>query len=209
MRAKRESVKDVRALERSNARTLALVLLSGGMDSAAALWWAKARYRVVTLAFRVPGTPAAERRAARAVSKLGGAAEHREVALPFLTNHVPGRPEGYLPQRNLVYYAVAGSVAEQVGASVIVGGHLATDGEDFPDARREYFERIEAMTGIRVELPFIGKAKRDVVRFGLRAGVPFDKTWSCYEDGARPCRTCVSCREREASLGPASDRSQR
>ncbi len=178
----------------------ALVLLSGGMDSAAALWWAKARYRVVTLAFRVPNTPAGERRAARVVSKLAGAVGHRDVELPFLTNHVPGRPDGYLPQRNLVYYSVAASIAEQVGATVIVGGHLATDSEDFPDARREYFERIEAMTGIRVELPFIRKTKRDVVRFGLRAGVPFDKTWSCFREGRRPCGECSSCRERADSL---------
>ena len=155
------------------------------MDSAAALWWARERYRVVTLAFRVPGTPARERRA----------------ELPFLTNHVAGKPDGYLPQRNLVYYAVAGSLAEQVGASVIVAGHLATDGQDFPDARPGYFRRIGKMTGIAVVLPFIGKTKRDVIRYGLRRGVPFDKTWSCYRDGRTPCRECVSCRERSEALG--------
>jgi 7-cyano-7-deazaguanine synthase len=180
----------------------ALVLLSGGMDSAAALWWARERYRdVMTLAFVVPSTPAGERRAAKALSKAAGAAEHREVELPFLTNHVKGKPDGYLPQRNLIYYAIAGSLAEQMGAVAIVGGHLATDAEDFPDARAEYFERVEAMTGIRVVLPFIRKRKADVVRYGLRRGVPFDKTWSCYRNGSRPCGACVSCLERAAAIG--------
>ncbi len=182
-------------------RRKAIVLLSGGMDSAAALWWARGRYEVITLAFVTPATPAGERKAARALSKAAGAAEHREITLPFLTNHVAGKPDGYLPQRNLIYYAVAGSLAEQLGAVAIVGGHLATDAEDFPDARREYFARIESMTGLRVALPFIEKTKTDVVRYGLRRGVPFDKTWSCYRNGRRPCGECVSCRERATALG--------
>jgi 7-cyano-7-deazaguanine synthase len=184
-------------------RATALVLLSGGMDSAAALWWARERYRVITLAFVTRATPAGERRAARRLSKAAGAAEHREIGLPFLANHVAGMPDGYLPQRNLVFYAVAASVAEQAGAEALVGGHLKTDSEDFPDARREYFERIEGMTGIQVVLPFIGKTKRQVVRYGLRRGVPFDMTWSCYRDGRRPCGACASCRERADGLGGA------
>lgn len=178
----------------------ALVLLSGGMDSAAALWWARERYRVVTLSFLVPGAAAGERRAARALSRAAGAAAHHEVQLGFLVNHRPGHPAGYLPKRNLVYYAIAGSIAEQAGAVALVGGHLATDGGDFPDARPAYFARIRRMLGLPLKLPFLDKTKRDVVKYGLSKGVPFGLSWSCFRDGTKPCGRCASCREREEAF---------
>lgn len=191
----------------SGAETsLALVLLSGGMDSAAALWWAVERHRVVTLAFEPPGTPAAEREASRALARAARVTDHREIPLPWLRGGDDGRhPPGYLPRRNLVYYAVAGSIAEQLGAAAIVGGHLATDGIDFPDARTAYFRDLEALVGIPIVLPFIDMTKPEVVRWGRERGVPFELSWSCYRDLPRPCGECVSCRERAEALVSQGD----
>ena len=76
---------------------------------------------------------------ALACAKAAGAAGHREIRLDFLANHRPGHPAGYLPKRNLVYYSVAAAVAEDCGADLLVGGHLATDGRGFPDAAPGYF----------------------------------------------------------------------
>ncbi len=178
----------------------ALVLLSGGMDSAAALWWARDRWPCRTLTFVVPSGPAAERRAARRLSRAAGARSHREIELPFLAWTGRGRPAGYLPARNLVYLAAAASLAEQLGCDRVVAGQLATDGEDFPDARASWFRAAARVAGIRLELPFIRLRKADVVRRGRALGVPFELTWSCYRDGSRPCGRCPSCREREEAL---------
>lgn len=174
----------------------AVVLVSGGIDSAVALWWARERYAAVALSFDGAGRPRGEVRACREVVRRAGV-PHLRVPAPFLWP----RPSGYVPGRNLVYHGVALSLAEELGAGAVVAGHNRTDAEVFRDARPEFFRRLEKLDGgRRILLPFARLTDAEVIARGLAAGVPLGLTWSCYRDGARPCRRCSACRGRLESF---------
>lgn len=209
--------------------TRALVLLSGGLDSAVALAWAhREGWDVEPLTFDYHARPRREREAAFAVARAVGARPARVVPLPFLreVGDVPvaerlnpalgDAPDGYVPARNLVFYALASHFAEIAGARAIVGGHIGTDAERFGDASGAFFEGLSALNRrglwtarrapIDIVLPLKGMAKREVVSLAVELGVPLGDTWSCYVDGASPCASCPSCVERErafAALGVA------
>lgn len=189
----------------------AVVLFSGGMDSTAALWWARDRgHAVVTLAFNHPGRPRREREAARALARAAEVERHVEVEASFLVEPPGGAPPGYLPRRNLVYYAIAASVAEQVDARILVGGHLRHDEQGYPDAAPSYFDALNGVLrsgalpggrgGCEIVLPFIEMTKMELALIGRRRGVPFERTWSCFRDGEAPCGRCLSCVDRYRSF---------
>jgi len=170
----------------------AVVLVSGGIDSAVALDWARERYRAIAVSFQVAGRPRGEIRACAAIVKRAGVG-HVPVAVPFLRP----RPSGYAPARNLVFHSIALAIAEDRGAAAVVAGHNASDAAWFSDARPDYFRRIERLgKGIRIVLPFAKMSDAQVIAMGMKRGVPLELTWSCYRDGARPCRRCSACRGR-------------
>jgi 7-cyano-7-deazaguanine synthase len=174
----------------------ALVLVSGGIDSAAALAWARGRWRVTALSFDVVGRPRGEARACAALVRWAGVPLLR-VRLPFLRP----RASGYAPARNLVYHGIALSVAEELGAEAVVAGHNASDAAAFADARPGFFRRLERLNGgPRIVLPFARLSDAQVLALGQRRGVPMHLTWSCYRDGRRPCRRCAACRGRLESF---------
>ncbi len=211
----------------------ALVLFSGGIDSAVALWWARERgHRVIALTFDYYRRPPGEVRAMKALLEASGLEDPISVPLPFLremddlrgpalTNpDLQNAPDAYLPARNLVFYAMAAHYAEPIGARWIVGGHNGADGETFPDATRPFFDHVNAALGmglltyetspVEVVLPLLGRTKTDVVRLGMELGVPLDLTWSCWWDRPEPCGECESCVERqqaftEAGYAPGSE----
>lgn len=189
----------------------ALVVFSGGMDSAAALWWAKRKgWELWTLGFLFPARPKGEIAAARRLAARAGVARQIDVPLDFLVEiEGPGYPAGYLPKRNLVYYAIAASVAERAGARWIVGGHLRTDFQGYPDASEDYFRRLQDLLDrarVRgrtppcgIVLPLIEYTKMELILVGREWGVPFAETWSCFADGPAPCGRCFSCVDRRRS----------
>jgi 7-cyano-7-deazaguanine synthase len=133
----------------------------------------------------------------------------QELANPSLAH----APEGYIPLRNLLFYSLAAYHAEILGARYIVGGHTRSDCESFPDAGKAFWEQLNQILKItiwsytqvqtEVVLPLIDMDKVDVVRLGLKLGVPFELTWSCYHDADRPCGTCESCIERAQAFTAA------
>ncbi|HLF93301.1 MAG TPA: 7-cyano-7-deazaguanine synthase [Planctomycetota bacterium] len=174
----------------------ALVLVSGGIDSAAALWWARERYRATALSFDGAERPRGEVRACAAIARRAGVPLLR-VSAPYLRQ----QPSGYIPARNLVIHSIALSVAETRGASVVVAGHNRSDAKVFEDARAAFFRRLERLNGgVSIVLPFAGKSDAEVIALARRRGVPLELTWSCYRDGARPCRRCSACRGRIESF---------
>ena len=201
----------------------AIVLLSGGVDSAVTLWWARSQgYDVHPLTFDYFGRPKREHTAIDALVKAAGVPTVRSVPLPFLKEvddlrpeglgnpALEASPEGYIPARNLIFYSLAAYFAELEGIRYLIGGHNGTDPEAFPDAGPRFFNSLNRVfrlslwssetTPVRILVPLSGKSKEAVLRMGQELGVPFELTWSCYWDRDTPCGTCISCRERRDSF---------
>ena len=114
----------------------------------------------------------------------------------------------YVPFRNGLMLAVATSIAYSQGFNKIVYGahHDDAAGNAYPDCSPEFYESMNKAiyegTSHKVELyaPFIKLTKADIVREGLEIGVPYEKTWSCYEGGELPCGICGTCRDRIAAF---------
>ena len=114
----------------------------------------------------------------------------------------------YVPFRNGLFLSSAASVALSNGCSVIYYGAHADDaaGNAYPDCSQEFNDAINTAIflgsgkQLRVEAPFVGKTKADVVAEGLRLKAPYHLTWSCYEGGERPCGLCGTCRDRAAAF---------
>ncbi len=204
----------------------AIVLLSGGLDSAVALYWARAQDWIVsTVEFDYFGRPERERRACLDLCRRARISNRIVVPVPFLrevvdvpeselgNSSLARAPEGYIPSRNLIFYALSAYHAEILGARYIVGGHNQTDYESFPDAGKEFWRQLNRIMRIgmwshaevqtEVTLPLIEMEKIEVLRLGAKLGVPFQSTWSCYSDGDQPCGACESCRERSQAFAAA------
>lgn len=201
----------------------AVVLLSGGLDSATALYWAKREgYRpyCLTVAYRQR-----HQRELESATKIalhlelkhriipcelpwgGSALLEGEIELPkgrSLDQMRAGIPVTYVPARNILFLSFALSWAETIGAEAIVIGANQLDWSGYPDCREEFFKAYEEVvqkgtkTGIegkaiRVLAPLLHMTKAEIVRLGGELGVPFHWTWSCYEGRKVPCGECDSC----------------
>jgi 7-cyano-7-deazaguanine synthase len=204
----------------------AVVLLSGGMDSATCLAIARrACPRVAALTVIYGQRHAREVRSARALARHYRLNDHAVVEVPLgrlvrsaLTDRrrrLPsagpraGRiPSTYVPARNTVLLALALGYAESHGLDRIYLGANAIDYSGYPDCRPAFlraFERaarlgtrvgVEGRSRFRVVAPLLTLSKAQIVRKGEQLGVPWALTWSCYEGGRRPCGSCDSCRLR-------------
>ncbi len=129
----------------------------------------------------------------------------------------PGRgevPVTYVPFRNAHLVAIAVSWAEVIGARNVYIGAVEADSSGYPDCRPAFYEAMnEAIrrgtrdgSGITVKAPFIELKKKDIVLLGKSLGVPFEKSWSCYRDGAKACGRCDSCALRLRAFAEAGVR---
>lgn len=210
----------------------AVVLLSGGLDSATVLALAVAAgWRCHALSIDYGQRHRAELAAAARVAKALGACEHRVARVELgvfggsaLTDpgiavpHAPseGIPVTYVPARNTVFLALALAHAEVVAADAIFTGANAVDYSGYPDCRPEFiaaFERLanlatkRAIEGhpITIEAPIVRMTKADIVRRGHALGVDYAPTVSCYEADAegRACGSCDACRLRREGFRAA------
>lgn len=210
----------------------AVVLVSGGLDSATVLAMAKEQgYSCYALSMDYGQRHRIELDRARKVALANGAAEHRVVRIDIgnfggsaLTDQelaVPTEesneiPITYVPARNTVFLSVALGWAEVLGAQAIFIGANAVDYSGYPDCRPEYIAAFQAManlatkTGvngetIRIEAPIINLTKSEIIKAGLSLGVDYSNTISCYNprtDG-KVCGECDSCRIRAAGFATA------
>jgi len=203
----------------------AVVLLSGGMDSATALAIARQRgTECYTLAFDYGQRHRAELVAARRVAAALGSARHLELTLPIgalggsaLTDPaiaVPERPSlgipvTYVPARNTVFLSLALAWSEVLDAQSIVVGVNHIDYSGYPDCRPEFiaaFERLAQLAtkqgiegrGITIDAPLVQLSKAQIVLRGMDLGVDFSLTVSCYQadEEGRACGRCDACRLR-------------
>lgn len=211
----------------------AVVLLSGGLDSATTLAWAcNEGYACHALSVDYGQRHAAELGAARAIAATLGATEHRVLKLDLaqfggsaLTDAaiaVPkdgatgGIPVTYVPARNTIFLSLALAWAEVLGARHIFIGANAVDYSGYPDCRPEYLRAFEAMAnlatragiegrGIEIQGPLVDLPKADIIRLAARLGVDLAQTLSCYAPDAqgRACGACDACRIRRAGFAAA------
>ncbi len=209
-----------------NAATPAVVLVSGGLDSATCLAIARAAgHECHALSFSYGQRHSAELAAADRVSRRLGARQHRVMnidlaafggsALTDATIAVPetptdGIPVTYVPARNTVFLSLALAWAEVLEARDIYIGVNAVDYSGYPDCRPEFvaaFEHlanlatragVEGTAPVRIRTPLISLSKAEIIRRGTELGVAFEDTVSCYQADAdgRACGRCDSCRLR-------------
>lgn len=228
----------------SNQPTMkkAVVLVSGGMDSAVVIAIARAQgYDVHALSVRYGQRHTSELDAADRVSRKLGAVEHKTVNVDLrsiggsaLTDEaisVPtdadGHPVGhaaakdaipvtYVPARNTIMLSVALGWAEVLGAADIFCGVNAVDYSGYPDCRPEFIAAFQSLAnlatkagvegaGLRVHAPLQFMSKADIVREGIRLGVDFADTVSCYQadEQGRACGHCDACRLRAEGFAAA------
>jgi 7-cyano-7-deazaguanine synthase len=213
----------------------AVVLLSGGLDSATVLAIAReAGFEVYALSFSYGQRHVWELEAAKRVAQAGGAAAHRiaqidlrifggsaltsEIAVPKGRNVAEmshGIPVTYVPARNTIFLSFALAWAEVLGSSDVFIGVNALDYSGYPDCRPEFIEAYEAMANLatragvegrqrlKIHTPLIALSKAQIIAEGLRLGVDYGLTSSCYDpaaDGA-PCGQCDSCLLRKKGFG--------
>ena len=211
------------------AEARAVVLLSGGLDSATALAIAREqRFACYALSDDYGQRHAAELDAARRVAQAGGAAEHRIMRIDLagiggsaLTDRAIAVPESptegipvtYVPARNTIMLALAVAWAEVLDARDIFIGVNFLDSSGYPDCRPEFiaaFGRVAALAtraGVegrpcRIHTPLIGWTKAEIIREGTRLRIDYRQTVSCYQADAegRACGRCDACRLRRAGF---------
>lgn len=210
----------------------AVVLLSGGLDSATILAQAKAAgFACYSMSFDYGQRHRAELQAAERVARQMGVVEHKVIGLNLngiggsaLTDSsiaVPeapteGIPVTYVPARNTVFLSLALGWAEVLGAHDIFIGVNAVDYSGYPDCRPEFIEAFERVAnlatregvegrGFRIQAPLQNLSKAQIVQIGVQHGVDYGLTVSCYQadDDGRACGKCDSCRLRAAGFAAA------
>ena len=210
----------------------AIVLLSGGLDSATVLAIARSQgYECYALSVEYGQRHRAELDAAQRVAAAIGAKEHRvmrvdlagiggsaltDAGIAIPESLQPGIPVTYVPARNTLLLSLALGWAEVVSAADIFVGVNAVDYSGYPDCRPEFIEAFERLARLatkagvegvpfRVQAPLIDMSKADIIRAGAELGVDFSMTVSCYQADANgaACGKCDSCRLRAAGFAAA------
>ena len=202
---------------------IAVVLLSGGMDSCVTVAIAAREHRLALLHSSYgQRTEAREKRAFEEIAgyyaapfrlaveqhylaSIGGSAlTDPSLAVPQADLDAPstGRiPITYVPFRNAHFLSVAVSWAEVIGARRIYIGAVEQDSSGYPDCRPEYYRAFNDLirlgvrpdTRIEVSTPLIHMSKADIIRRGVTLGAPLHLTWSCYQSDEVACGSCDSC----------------
>lgn len=208
----------------------AVVLLSGGLDSATVLAIASRGYECHAISFDYRQRHVSELEAAREIARHEGIT-HQVITLDSgvlagsaLTDpaiNVPdsfaeGIPVTYVPARNTVFLAHALAVAEVMGSTDIFIGVNAVDYSGYPDCRPEYIEAFTKMANLAtkasvegrhlvVHTPLLNMTKAEIIRAGTELGVDYARTVSCYQADSqgRACGVCDSCRFRNKGFEAA------
>nr|WP_319377712.1 7-cyano-7-deazaguanine synthase QueC [uncultured Methanoregula sp.] len=206
----------------------AVCLLSGGMDSSTLAYVAKDKgYEILALHLNYgQRTERKELACAKKIAGLLDAKDFLELDVGYFTRFGassltdtsiaveefdPARahvPNTYVPFRNANLLSIATSFAEARGADAIFIGVQSLDYSGYPDCRPAFIEAFQNVinlgtkdtTEITLFTPFIRMTKTDILREGMRLGVPYEHTWSCYRNEGKACGTCGSCHFRKEAF---------
>ncbi len=203
-------------LMKSRKLKQAVVLLSGGLDSAVALYYAKAEgYKCHCLIFDYGQRHKKEVLQARKIAKAaacaykilkidfpwkGSALLDKKIKVPERITR--GIPVTYVAARNIIFLSFALSFAETLKSRQIFIAAHSQDYSGYPDCRPEFFAAFRRMAEVGtlraagILAPLLRKNKSQIILMGQKLGVPFNLTWSCYRGGKCPCGKCDSCRYR-------------
>lgn len=203
----------------------ALVVLSGGLDSTTALYYAKSQFKEVealTFNYGSKHNDIEYSYAKKTCEKLG--VKLTRIDLDFINKYFKSDllqsggeiPEGYytaenmkstvVPFRNGIMLSVAAGFAESNDCDVIVLGNHSGDHAIYPDCRLEFIKGIKEAIfqgtekHIIVESPFCNISKTDIAKLGSDLGVDFSLTYSCYKGGKKHCGKCGTCQERKEAF---------
>ncbi|MDQ3976845.1 MAG: 7-cyano-7-deazaguanine synthase QueC [Thermoproteota archaeon] len=200
----------------------ALVMLSGGLDSATCLYWAKEKYsEVIAITFNYFGRLVQERRASVQLIKTAGINKLIEIDLPFVKEaadssyysgrlkenpHSDAQESSYVPARNMIFYSIGAHYAEYLGVKWIIGGHNLHDAKFFKDASKRFIDKINMLfkegcllcndQAYQILLPLSRMNRKEIIRLAIKLKVPIELTWSCHREGTVHCGSCYACRQR-------------
>ena len=198
----------------------AIILLSGGIDSVTALYWALNKgYNPLALTFDGFGELDTTHRYIKKIVQHTGI-KHITIPIPYIKYAEALKKEGisllnaekypsdYIPAKNLIYFSIASYYAVIYNSEIIIKGLIKSDFDKFPDNSHEYFSKLEDLINKsigsddifspKIEFPLKNYSKPQVIQLALELGVPLELTWSCYEeesDGGA-CGKCRGCIER-------------
>lgn len=210
----------------------AIILLSGGLDSSTLLHYVKSRrnyHQLYALTIRYGQKHVRETTCAVAQARAAGVEEHRQIDIAFFGELVSGasaltdpdmpvpaltelaagqldQPPTYVPNRNMLFLALAAAFAEAKGATDVFYGAQTQDRYGYWDCSPDFLERMNAVLGLNrrkpivLHAPFMMMRKGEIIKIGLDLGVNYSETWSCYRGKDKPCGVCPSCMERHAAF---------
>ncbi len=200
----------------------AVCLLSGGLDSSTSIAIAKEEgYELYALSFDYGQLHRRELEAAKAIADHYGVREHviyrlanfggsalvdgnMEMPMDRDEEEMTDIPISYVPARNTVFLSIALGWAEVLDADAIFIGVNALDYSGYPDCRPEFIEAYQRMADlatkkgveggkIEIKAPLLHMTKAEIIKKGMKLGVPYELTWSCYKGGEKACGRCDSC----------------
>ena len=200
----------------------ALVMLSGGLDSATCLYWAKEKYsEVIAITFNYFGRLVQEKRASVQLVEAAGISKLIEIDLPFVkevgdSSYYIGRfkersysnaqDSSYVPARNMIFYSISAHYAEYLGAKWIIGGHNLHDAKFFKDASKRFIDKINILfkegcllcndQAYQILLPLSRMNRKQIIRLAIKLKAPVELTWSCHREGTMHCGSCYACKQR-------------
>jgi 7-cyano-7-deazaguanine synthase len=206
----------------------AVCLLSGGMDSSTLAYLAKSEgYEICALHLNYgQRTESKELACAQKIASLLEAKDFMAINVGYFSQFGessltdkkiavdefdPARahvPNTYVPFRNANLLSIATSFAEAKGADAIFIGVQSLDYSGYPDCRPQFIEAFQRVidlgtkdtTTITLKTPFIRMTKTDILHMGMKLGVPYEHTWSCYRNEYKACGTCGSCHFRKEAF---------
>jgi 7-cyano-7-deazaguanine synthase len=209
--------------QKSHQSSKAVVPISGGMDSSVLLHLAASRYDKVIAVNYDYGQKHRDKEvncASFQIESVDTPVDYQHIKLPFFKDicqvssllntkiavakakDVMGDPQtvNYVPYRNLMLLSISLAVAENYGASTVFHGAAQADSvAGFWDGSEEFLEQINKVSAlnrrnkIAVQAPLIDKSKEEIIKLGVKLGVEFSQTWTCYEGEEQACGECTAC----------------